>query len=87
MNVRYGDGTTEYGPGVTIEITGDEVAIAIESWLVGQNVHIRGARTITVNSELCEAGQVYVDPGAFVMAYGQRFSGRGPDEDQQKLST
>jgi hypothetical protein len=32
MNVRYGDGTIKYGPGVTIELSGDEVAIAIESW-------------------------------------------------------
>lgn len=77
MNVRFGDGTTEYGPGVSIELTGDEVAIAIEAWLVGQNVRVFGARTITVNGELCESGEVYVDPGAFAMANGERWSGDG----------
>ena len=77
MNVRFGDGRTEYGPGVSIELTGEEVARAIEAWLVGQNVHVRGARTITVNGDLCEAGRVYVDPGAFVMADGKRWNGKG----------
>lgn len=78
MDVRHGHGKTEYGPGVSIELSGDEVALAIEAWLVARDVHIRGARTITVNDELCVAGRVYVDPGAFVMADGVRWSGRGP---------
>ena len=81
MIVRHGDGTTKYGPGVTVELTGDEVAVAIEAWLVAHGVHVRGARTITVNGELCEAGDVYVDPGAFVMAGGKRWNGNGSIDD------
>lgn len=77
MEIRFGDGKTEYGPGVAIEMTGDEVALAIFAWLVARDVHISGARTVTVNGELCEAGRVYVDPGASVVADGKRFSGRG----------
>ena len=77
MNVRFGSGTTEYGPGVSIDMTGDEVAVAIEAWLVAHGVHIRGARTIMVNGELCRDGHVYVDPSAFVMADGKRWNGRG----------
>jgi hypothetical protein len=77
MNIRFGDGTTKYGPGVAIELTGDEVALAIETWLTAQNVRVFGARTTTVNGELCEAGKVYVDPSAFVMADRKRWNGRG----------
>jgi hypothetical protein len=57
------------------------VAIAIEAWLVAHGVHVRGARTISVNGELCEAGEVYVDPGAFVMAGGKRWNGNGSIDD------
>jgi len=77
MNIRYGDGKTEYGPGVSIELTGDEVALAISAWLVAQDVHVDGPRTITVNGDLCDDGRVYVDPGGAVIANGKRFSGRG----------
>jgi hypothetical protein len=80
MHIRYGDGPTKFGPGVSIDLTGDEVATAIDAYLVARNVHIRGARTITVNGELCETGHVYVDPGAFVMADGKKWSGRGHSE-------
>lgn len=77
MHIRFGEGATEYGPGVLIDLTGDEVARAIDAWLVAHDVHVRGARTITVNGELCEAGEVYVDPGAFAMAGGKRWNGDG----------
>ena len=30
MIVKYGEGRTEYGPGVSVELTGDEVATAID---------------------------------------------------------
>lgn len=77
MRVEYGKGTTEFGPGVSIELTGDEVAIAIDAYLVSHGVHIRGSRTITVNGELCEEGHVYVDPSGFVVDNGRHLSGRG----------
>jgi hypothetical protein len=80
MNVRFGDGPTQYGPGVSIELTGDEVALAIEAWLLAHNVRVYGARTITVNRELCEFGSVYADPGAFVMVDGARWNGNGKIE-------
>jgi hypothetical protein len=77
MNVRFGDGKTEYGPGVSIELTGDEVATAISAYLVAHGVHVSGPRTVTVNGELCEEGEVYVDPSGFAVADGKRFTGRG----------
>ena len=82
MKISYGNGSTEYGPGVNIQLTGDEVAIAIAAWLVAHGVHVDGARTVTVNGELCEFGRVYVDPSGFVITpEGQKFSGRGIESE------
>lgn len=80
MIVKHGRGRTEYGPGVEIALTGDEVATAIDAYLVAHGVHVSGPRTIRVNSELCEDGEVYVDPSGFVIADGEKYSGRGPKE-------
>jgi hypothetical protein len=77
MNVQFGKGTTKYGPGVEINLTGEDVALAIDAYLVAHNIHVRGARTISINGELCEFGEVYVDPGAFVMHEGKRWNGNG----------
>ena len=49
MIVKHGKGRTEYGPGVSVELTGDEVATAIDAWLVALGVHVSGSRTVTVN--------------------------------------
>ena len=50
MKVKYGKGKTEYGPGVSIELTGNDVAIAIDAYLVAHRIHVDGSRTITVNA-------------------------------------
>lgn len=81
MEIKYGDGKSEYGPGVSIELTGNEVATAIDAWLVAHGIRVNGPRTIWVNGDLCRRGHVYVDPSGFVIAGGERFSGRGPGED------
>lgn len=78
MTVDYGKGKTEYGPGVQIHLSGDEVAIAISAYLVAHQIYVNGPRTITVNGELCEQGHVYVDPSGFVIHEGDKYSGRGP---------
>lgn len=80
MEIGYGKGPTKFGPGVSIDLTGDEVARAIHAYLVAQGVHISGSRSVTVNGAGCECGRVYVDPAGFVTAEGVSFSGRGPDE-------
>lgn len=66
-----------YGPGVSVELTGDEVATAIDAYLVARGICVRGPRTITVNGGLCETGRIYVDPSGFVVADGEKFDGRG----------
>lgn len=66
MEVKYGNGTTEYD----IEITGDEIATAIDAYLVAHGVRVSVPRTIRVNGELIESGNVYVDPSGFVVESG-----------------
>jgi hypothetical protein len=83
MNVKQGNGTTEYGPGVSVDLTGAEVATAIDAYLVAHGVHVSGPRTITVNGELCETGQVYVDPSGFVIDNGEKVDGRGKQHGKQ----
>lgn len=83
MEIRHGRGRTEYGPGVDINLTGDEVAVAIDAYLVAHGVYVSGPRTISVNGGLCESGNVYVDPGGFVIANGEKISGRGDCETKQ----
>lgn len=78
MNVKYGNGQGHIGPGVNIELSGSEVAIAIDAYLVSHGIHVSVPRTITVNNELCVSGMVYVDPSGFVISDGEKFSGRGP---------
>lgn len=83
MKIRHGDGLTVYGPGVNIELTGDEVATAIDAYLVAHGVYVSGPRTISVNGELCEEGRIYVDPSGFVIYEGEKISGRGPDHTER----
>lgn len=75
MQISMGNGQTKYGPGVDIKLTGDEVASAIDAWLVAQGVHVRGPRTVRVNNGLCNDGNVYVDPSGFVVANGKMYLG------------
>jgi hypothetical protein len=78
MKINYGAGNTEFGPGVQIDLTGDEVATAIMAYLVARGVHVDGARTVRVNGDLCSEGDIYVDPSGFVITpQGRRMSGRG----------
>jgi hypothetical protein len=77
MKVRFGKGKTDYGPGVQVDLTSDEVAIAIDAYLVAHEVYVFGPRTVTVNGKLCDKGMVYVDPSGFVMSDGKRYCGNG----------
>ncbi len=82
MEIKKGNGKTQFGAGVDINLTGEEIATAVFSWLVGHGVNIDGPRTIRVNGELINNGNIYVDPsgGVFVnppgvVAHnGERFS-------------
>lgn len=77
MKINYGSGKTQYGPGVQIDLTGEEVAIAIMTYLTARRVHIDGPKTITVNGEQCRRGSIYVDPSGSVITKEGKFDGRG----------
>jgi hypothetical protein len=77
MKIKKGKGTTEYGKGVDITLSGEEVARAIMTYLTAKGVYISGARTITVNGELCESGKIYIDPSAFCIdKKGKKWNGK-----------
>lgn len=82
MKVNYGNGKTKYGPGVLIELSGDEVAHAINTYLVAHNIYVKGPRTITVNGNLCTVGKCYVDPSGEVIYKGKLFPGKGNKKSQ-----
>jgi hypothetical protein len=82
--IKKGSGPTEYGPGIEINLTGAEVAIAIEAYLMTKRIYIRGPRTITVNGELCKAGEVYIDPSGFVVKKGIKYEGSTGEKESSK---
>lgn len=77
MNIQFGSGRTQYGTGVQIDLTGEEVAMAIYAYLMAHNVIISGAATIKVNGELINQGSMYVDPSGKVIANGEGWDGKG----------
>ena len=78
MRTYFGEGNTKFGPGVQIDLTGEEVATAISAYLVAHGVHVDGARTITVNGNRCVSGGIYVDPsGSVIDKKGIGYSGKG----------
>jgi len=79
MKITYGK-RNPLGTGVKISLTGNEVALAIDSWLMANDVRIFGPRSILINGEIGPCGFVYVDPLGFVISHGEEFSGRGPEE-------
>jgi len=81
MKITFGKGKTEFGPGVQIKLSGNEVATAIDAYLVANGVNVQGPRTIRVNGEMCEKGSIYVDPSGFVETKDDFFSGRGLDKE------
>jgi hypothetical protein len=80
MNVEFGKGKTEFGTGVQINLTGDEVATAIHAYLVAHGIYVDGPMTIRVNGELCKEGGIYVDPSGRVIENGVGWNGRGYKE-------
>lgn len=79
MEIKYGKGSTKYGPGVDIVLTGDELARAIDLYIYSQNVIVNGPRTVYVNGDLCERARVYVDPSGDVLDRRRRVDPWGRD--------
>ena len=76
MKIKKGKGITEFGTGINIELTGDELAHAIYTFLYAKDVHINGSATVTVNGEKCKSASIYVDPSGYVIKKGGMINGR-----------
>jgi len=84
MKVVKGEGTTESGgTGINIELTGDEVARAIDSFLVAKGVSVSGSRTIKINGKSSDHAivSIFVDPSGFVTNKGKKISGRTGEKE------
>ncbi len=77
MKIKFGSGISEFGPGVDIKLTGEELVTAISAYLVAHGIHVEGVCTITVNGKLCKRAEIYVDPSGSVIYDGIRYTGRG----------
>jgi hypothetical protein len=77
---------SRWGKSVSIEMTGEDVALAISAYLVSHNIHISGPRTITVNGMLIENGRVSIDPSGFLVCDGERHP-RVTKTNQQRTTT
>jgi hypothetical protein len=76
MKIKKGKGWTKYSRGVEIKLTGDEVATAIDAYLVAHGITVSGPRTVSVNGKLCDKGEVHVDPSGFCIdKNGKRWRG------------
>lgn len=65
-------------PGVHVHLSGDEVATAIDAYLVARGLHVVGPRTVLVNGKLCQSGLVWVDSAGCVIRNGEKIKGREP---------
>lgn len=66
MKIRHGDGQTDHGPGVLIELSAEEVVLAIHAWLIDNRIGIEGPRTVKVNGGVVQHASVYVEPSGKV---------------------
>ncbi len=79
MKIKHSKKNTEYGTGIEINLSADEVAMAIDAWVTSQNVEISGSRTVTVNGSSCKNARIFVDPSGYVVHNGIKISGTGGD--------
>jgi hypothetical protein len=84
MKIKYGNGKTKYGPGVSIKLSGDELAEAVDLYLYAKNVYVLGPRTIRYKEKLLEDDcHVYVDPAGKVVTRRKEWLGQGPDQKKK----
>lgn len=78
MIIKKGKGKTKYGPGIKIKLYPMDMVLAIHAYLAAHDVHITGARTITVDRKILKdtKTEIYVDPSADVIQYGRKWNGR-----------
>jgi hypothetical protein len=87
MKIEQGKGVSAYGPGVDIHLSADEVATAIDAYIVAHGAHVVGPRTVLIDGWGVNAGVVHVDPSGKVFHDGRVTEG-GPQvfEGQRYVS-
>lgn len=80
VEVKYGNGKTEYGPGVLITFDANDICRFIISALEERyGITIGGPRTIKIGGELIQGdGSIYVDSSGSAVCGDLLYSGRGP---------
>lgn len=78
MKLDYGKGKTEFGPGVLIQLTGNELCRAIDAFIKDKGLEVKGPRTVRIAGHAATGASVYVDPAGLVIHKGKKYSGRGP---------
>jgi len=59
--------------GIVIDLSGVEIAEAIETWLAANGAIVSGPRMITVNTSVLKFGRIHVDRAGAVEYGGKRF--------------
>ncbi len=77
MEIKRGGSTAGYGPGVLIELSGDELAAAVDRYIAQHGVQVKGPRTVHVNGLSCACATVFVDPSGSVVSGNCDITGRG----------
>jgi len=78
MEVKFGEGKTEYGTGISITLNSNDVANAIIKYVESKGYKINGARTVKVRAHNNSGeAEIYVDPSGSVT-----MDGRGDQNDK-----
>lgn len=76
MEIKRGGGA-HGGPGILIELSGNELSAAVDRYIAQHGVQVRGARTVRVNGLNCACATVFVDPSGSVVSGNCDFTGQG----------
>ncbi len=71
MVISNGNGNTEYGMGISISLSSEQVCQALIKYIDELGVKIDGPRTITVNGKLVIGANIYVDPSGTISMHGR----------------
>lgn len=76
MEIKRGGGAYN-GPGILIELSGNELAAAVDRYIAQHGIQVKGARSVRVNGLNCACATVFVDPSGTVVSGDCDLTGRG----------
>jgi len=81
MDINYGNGTSDVGPGICIRLSKEDVERAIQDYLDLKDVKIQGDYSIAVSGVRVTGAEINVDAFGVVEHEGREYSGRGSDPE------